>query len=46
MNFLDRPAYTFSAAITDSISISGSSILGTNTSTVKYTLKFLLVEYN
>lgn len=46
MNFLNRPTYTFSAAITDSISISGSSIPGTNTTTVKYTLKFVLIEYN
>ena len=46
MNLLNRPTYTFSAAFTDSISISGSSIPGTNTTTVKYTLKFILVEYN
>lgn len=40
------PVYTFSSQITDSISLYASSIMGTNTSTVKNTFKFILAEYN
>lgn len=40
------PTYTFSSLITTSLSIYGSPVAGTNTSTVKNTLNFILIEYN
>ncbi len=44
--YYDRPIYTFSSQLTDSISIYASSIIGVNTTTVKNFLDIVVFKYD
>jgi hypothetical protein len=43
---LGRPVYTFSSSINTALALYASSLPGTNTSTIKNTLRLVLAEYN